>query len=50
MTRMTRRGATVEVAIDAALQTLGVTRDEVEVEVSIKGKKDFLVSVQKKLK
>ena len=42
MTRMTRRGATVELAISSALQTLGVTRDEVEVEVIDQGRKGFL--------
>ena len=42
MKTMTRRGATVEEAIAAALQTLSVTRDEVEVEVIDKGKKGFL--------
>ena len=42
MTRMTRRGATVELAISSALAALGVTRDEVEVEVIDQGKKGFL--------
>ena len=42
MKKMTRRGATVEEAISAALKTLGVTRDQVEVEVIDKGKKGFL--------
>ncbi|MBE1556521.1 RNA-binding cell elongation regulator Jag/EloR [Sporosarcina limicola] len=42
MTRMTRRGATVELAISEALIALSVTRDEVEVEVIDKGKKGFL--------
>ena len=41
MTRMTRRGTTVELAISSALATLGVTRDEVEVEVINQGKKGF---------
>jgi len=41
MTRMTRRGTTVELAITSALATLGVTRDEVEVEVINQGKKGF---------
>lgn len=42
MTSLTRRGATVELAISAAMEALGVTRDEVEVEVIDKGKKGFL--------
>lgn len=42
MTRMTRRGATVELAISSALAALGVTREEVEVEVINQGKKGFL--------
>ncbi|HJF31728.1 MAG TPA: protein jag [Sporosarcina psychrophila] len=42
MTRMTRRGTTVELAISSALATLGVTRDEVEVEVINQGRKGFL--------
>ncbi|MER2089100.1 MAG: RNA-binding cell elongation regulator Jag/EloR [Sporosarcina sp.] len=42
MTRMTRRGTTVEIAISSALAALGVTRDEVEVEVINQGKKGFL--------
>ena len=42
MKKMTRRGANVEEAISAALKTLGVTRDQVEVEVIDKGKKGFL--------
>ncbi|MHA6260982.1 RNA-binding cell elongation regulator Jag/EloR [Sporosarcina sp. CAU 1771] len=42
MKKMTRKGANVEEAISAALATLGVTRDEVEVEVIDKGKKGFL--------
>jgi spoIIIJ-associated protein len=41
MTRMTRRGTTVEIAISSALAALGVTRDEVEVEVINQGKKGF---------
>lgn len=41
MTRMTRRGTTVELAISSALAALGVTRDEVEVEVINQGKKGF---------
>ncbi|MEK5040624.1 RNA-binding cell elongation regulator Jag/EloR [Sporosarcina sp. FSL K6-3457] len=42
MTRMTRRGATVELAISSALAALGVTRNEVEVKVINQGKKGFL--------
>ena len=42
MTRMTRRGTTVELAISSALTALGVTRDEVKVEVINQGKKGFL--------
>lgn len=42
MTRMTRRGTTVELAISSALIALGVTRDEVEVEVINQGRKGFL--------
>ena len=42
MKKMTRRGANVEEAISAALKTLGVTHDQVEVEVIDKGKKGFL--------
>lgn len=42
MKRMTRRGATVELAISSALEALGVTREEVEVEVIDQGKKGFL--------
>jgi spoIIIJ-associated protein len=42
MTRTTRRGTTVELAISSALAALGVTRDEVEVEVINQGKKGFL--------
>ena len=42
MTRTTRRGTTVELAISSALTALGVTRDEVEVEVINQGKKGFL--------
>ncbi len=41
MTRMTRRGTTVELAISSALATLGVTRNEVVVEVINQGKKGF---------
>ncbi|MBO0601798.1 protein jag [Sporosarcina sp. E16_3] len=42
MTRTTRRGTTVELAISSALIALGVTRDEVEVEVINQGRKGFL--------
>lgn len=42
MTRTTRRGTTVELAISSALTELGVTRDEVEVEVINQGRKGFL--------
>lgn len=42
MTRITRRGATVEMAISSALAALGVTRNDVEVEVIDEGKKGFL--------
>ncbi|BAQ09439.1 RNA-binding protein [Bacillus sp. OxB-1] len=42
MTSLTRRGATVELAISAALQALNVSRDEVEIEVIEEGKKGFL--------
>ena len=41
MTMMTQRGATVEEAIAAALQTLDVSRDKVEVEVLDQGRKGF---------
>lgn len=41
MTTMTRKGATVEEAIDAALKKLGVSRDEVEIEVLSHGRKGF---------
>lgn len=42
MKRITRRGATVEVAVSSALATLGATRDEVEVKVIEEGRKGFL--------
>ena len=42
MTTMTRKGATVEMAISAALKTLNVSRDQVEIEVIDKGRKGFL--------
>ncbi len=41
MTTMTRRAATVEEAIKAALQTLDVSRDKVEIEVLNHGRKGF---------
>ena len=41
MTTMTRKGATVEEAIEAALQKLNVSRDEVEIEVLDQGRKGF---------
>ena len=41
MTMMTQRGATVEEAIEAALQTLDVSRDKVKVEVLDQGRKGF---------
>lgn len=42
MNRITRKGATVEAAITAALQQLNMTRDEVEIEIVDSGKKGFL--------
>lgn len=42
MKQLTQRAATVELAIESALQGLGVTRDEVEVQVVEKGRKGFL--------
>ena len=42
MKKLTRRGANVEEAISAALKTLGVTRNQVKVDVIVKGKKGFL--------
>jgi spoIIIJ-associated protein len=42
MKRLTRRGATVELAISSAVAALGVKREEVEVEVIDQGKKGFL--------
>lgn len=42
MKKITRKGATVEAAIAAALQELNVTRDEIEVEIVDAGKKGFL--------
>ena len=41
MTMMTQKGATVEEAIVAALQTLDVSRDKVKVEVLDQGRKGF---------
>lgn len=41
MTMMTRRAATVEEAIEAALQTLDVSRDKVNIEVLNQGRKGF---------
>lgn len=41
MTTMTRRAATVEEAIEAALQTLDVSRDKVEIDVLSHGRKGF---------
>ena len=42
MKTITRKGATVEAAITAALRKLNVTRDKVEVEIVNAGKKGFL--------
>ncbi|MFS0690535.1 RNA-binding cell elongation regulator Jag/EloR [Sporosarcina sp. 179-K 8C2 HS] len=42
MKKITRKGATVEVAIAAALQELNVTREEVDIEIVDAGKKGFL--------
>lgn len=42
MTKMTRKGATVEAAILVALQALGAKREDVEIEVIDQGKKGFL--------
>lgn len=41
MTTITRKGVTVEEAVQAALQTLGVSRDEVKIEVVEQGRKGF---------
>ena len=41
MTMMTQRGATVEEAIEAALQTLNVSREKVTIEVLDQGRKGF---------
>ncbi|MGN7385960.1 RNA-binding cell elongation regulator Jag/EloR [Sporosarcina sp. SAFN-015] len=42
MNKITRKGATVEAAIAAALQELNVTRNEVDIEILDNGKKGFL--------
>ncbi|MDV6378824.1 protein jag [Sporosarcina sp. GW1-11] len=42
MKQITQRAATVELAIESAIQNLGVTRDEVEVEIIENGRKGFL--------
>lgn len=42
MKKITRKGATVDAAIEAALQELGLTREQVNVEVIESGKKGFL--------
>ncbi|MBB4826943.1 spoIIIJ-associated protein [Sporosarcina luteola] len=42
MNKVARKGASVELAIEAALRELGVTRDQVEIEVIDPGKKGFL--------
>ncbi|MDW0114349.1 RNA-binding cell elongation regulator Jag/EloR [Sporosarcina saromensis] len=42
MNKITRKGATVDAAIEAALQELGLTREQVNVEVIESGKKGFL--------
>ncbi len=42
MTKMTRRGATVEVAISEALVALNAKREEVEIVVTQQGKRGFL--------
>lgn len=41
MNQTTQLGATVEEAISLALQKLGASRNEVDVEVLQEGKKDF---------
>lgn len=42
MTTLTRKGATVEEAVAAALQSLDASHDEVEIEVIDRGRKGFL--------
>lgn len=42
MKRITRKGATVDAAVEAALQELNVTRTEVDIEIIDGGKKGFL--------
>lgn len=42
MTQLTRRAATVEIAIASALRDLGVTENEVEVKILDSGRKGFL--------
>ncbi|PIC85695.1 protein jag [Sporosarcina sp. P20a] len=42
MKQLTQRAATVELAIESALQDLGVTKDQVEVQVVENGRKGFL--------
>lgn len=42
MTTITRKGVTVEEAVNTALQTLGVSRDEVKIEIITQGRKGFL--------
>lgn len=42
MTTLTRKGATVEEAVAAALQSLDASHDEVEIEVIERGRKGFL--------
>ncbi len=42
MKQITQIGANIEEALHLALQKLGVTRDQVDVEVLQKGKKGFL--------
>lgn len=41
MTTITRKGVTVEEAVHSALQTLGVSRDQVKIEVVDQGRKGF---------
>lgn len=42
MKKITRKGATVEAAVASALQELGVTRENVDLDIIDKGKKGFL--------